>query len=104
MKKITLSAVAVLSLLPNVLSADGFTLFSDAKFNGEIRPRYESVDDQSNTKDKANAFTVRATLGLEANLLGINGLSMKVDGTTVQPIGGEHYDSGSNGLMYDKVV
>jgi hypothetical protein len=104
MKRITLSAVAVLTLLPNVLSADGFNLFSDAKFNGEIRPRYESVDDQSNTKDKANAFTVRATLGLEANLLGIDGLSMKVDGTTVQPIGGEHYDSGSNGLMYDKVV
>lgn len=104
MKKITLSAVAILSLLPNVLSAEGFTLFSDAKFNGEIRPRYESVDDQSNAKDKANAFTVRATIGLEANLLGIEGLSMKVDGTTVQPIGGEHYDSGSNGLMYDKVV
>jgi hypothetical protein len=104
MKRITLSAVAVLTLLPNVLGAEGFTLFSDAKFNGEIRPRYESVDDQSNTKDKANAFTVRATLGVEANLLGINGLSMKVDGTTVQPIGGERYDSGSNGLMYDKVV
>ncbi|HZF69547.1 alginate export family protein [Sulfuricurvum sp.] len=104
MKRITLSAVAVLTLLPNVLSADGFTLFSDAKVNGEVRPRYESVDDQSNTKDKANAFTVRATLGLEANLLGIEGLSMKVDGTTVQPIGGEHYDSGSNGLLYDKVV
>jgi hypothetical protein len=104
MKRITLSTIAVLTLLPNVLSADGFTLFSDAKFNGEIRPRYESVDDQSNTKDKANAFTVRATLGLEANLLGIDGLSMKVDGTTVQPIGGEHYDSGSNGLNYDKVV
>ncbi|MDD4950324.1 alginate export family protein [Sulfuricurvum sp.] len=104
MKKITLSAIAVLTLLPNVLSADGFNLFSDAKFNGEIRPRYESVDDQSNTKDKANAFTVRTTIGVEANLLSINGLSMKVDGTTVQPIGGEHYDSGSNGLMYDKVV
>lgn len=104
MKKIALSTVAVLSILPSVLSAEGFALFSDAKFNGEIRPRYESVDDESNTKDKANAFTVRATLGVEANLLGVNGLSMKVDGTTVQPIGGERYDSGSNGLLYDKVV
>jgi len=93
-----------MALLPNILSAEGFTLFSDAKFNGEIRPRYENVDDESNTKDKANAFTVRATIGLEANLLGIDGLSMKVDGTTVQSIGAEHYDSGSNGLNYDKVV
>lgn len=104
MKRITLSAIAVLTLLPNLLSAEGFTLFSNAKFNGEILPRYESVDDESNTKDNANAFTVRATLGVEANLLGVDGLSMKVDGTTVQAIGGEHYDSGSNGLMYDKIV
>lgn len=104
MKRITLSTITVMALLPNILSAEGFTLFSDAKFNGEIRPRYENVDDESNTKDKANAFTVRATLGLEANLLGIDGLSMKVDGTTVQSIGAEHYDSGSNGLNYDKVV
>lgn len=104
MKRITLSTITVMALLPNILSAEGFTLFSDAKFNGEIRPRYENVDDESNTKDKANAFTVRATLGLEANLLGIDGLSMKIDGTTVQSIGAEHYDSGSNGLNYDKVV
>jgi len=104
MKRITLSTITVMALLPNILSAEGFTLFSDAKFNGEIRPRYENVDDESNTKDKANAFTVRATIGLEANLLGIDGLSMKVDGTTVQSIGAEHYDSGSNGLNYDKVV
>lgn len=104
MKKITLSAVAVLSILPSALSAEGFSLFSDAKFNGEIRPRYESVDDKSNAKDQANALTVRAMLGLEANLLGVEGLSGKLEGATVQAIGGEHYDSGSNGLNYDKVV
>lgn len=104
MKKVTLSAVAVLSILPSVLSAEGFTLFSDAKFNGEIRPRYENVTVQDSTKKDADALTVRAMLGLEANLLGINGLSGKVEGTTVQAIGGEHYDSGSNGLNYEKVV
>jgi len=108
MKKITLSAVAVLSLastFTGTLSADdSFTLFSHAKFNGEVRARYENVDDKSNTKDAADAFTVRATLGLEANLLGLDALSMKVDGTTVQAIGGQHYDSGSNGMLYDKVV
>lgn len=106
MKKITLSAVAVLTLLPNVLSADGFNLFSDAKFNGEIRPRYENVDVQDSTKKNANAMTVRATIGLEANLLGIDGLSGKVDGTTVQAIGGQHYFDGTNNGMrgYETVV
>ncbi|OHD85449.1 alginate export family protein [Sulfuricurvum sp. RIFCSPLOWO2_12_FULL_43_24] len=92
MKKITLSAVAVLTLLPNVLSAEGFTLLSDAKFNGELRPRFESVSIEDSTKKDADAFSVRATLGLEAQLLGISGLSMKVDGTTVQTLGGTHYN------------
>lgn len=107
MKKITLSAVAVLSLVSgfaSTLSADEFTLFSDAKFNGEVKARYEFVDDQSNNKGAANAYTVRAMLGLETKLFGIDELSMKVDGTTVQSIGGEHYDSGYNGMNYDKVV
>lgn len=106
MKKITLSAAAVLTLLPNVVSADAFTVFSDAKFNGEIRPRYENVDVQDSTKKNANAMTVRATVGLEANLLGIDGLSGKVDGTTVQAIGGQHYFDGTNNGMrgYETVV
>jgi hypothetical protein len=108
MKKITLSIVAIASIagtFVTTLSADdSFNLFSNPKFNGEVRARYENVDDESNILNKANAFTVRATIGLEANLLGINGLSGKVDGTTVQVIGGEHYNSGSNGLSYDKVV
>ena len=107
MKKITLSAVTILSIVgtfSSVLSAEDFALLSNAKFNGEVRTRYENVDDKSNTKDAANAFTVRATLGVEAKLLGVDGLTMKVDATTVQPIGGEHYDSGSNKMNYDKVV
>lgn len=96
MKKITLSAVAILSLASTftaVLSAsDDFTLFSDAKFNGEVRARYENVDvDPSALKD-ADAFTIRATLGLETKLLGINGVTMKVDGTTVQTLGATNYN------------
>lgn len=96
MKKITLSAIAVLSLastFTTTLSAeDGFSIFSDAKFNGEIRPRYEYVDVEDSGKKDANAYTVRGTLGLEAKLLGIDGLTMKVDGTTVQNIGGVQYN------------
>ncbi|HQS66493.1 MAG TPA: hypothetical protein PLM93_04810 [Sulfuricurvum sp.] len=95
MKKITLSAVAVLSLasgFTSTLSADEFTLFSNPKFNGEVKARYENVDDQSNTVQQANAYTVRTTLGLETTLLGVNGLTMKLDGTTVQTIGGTKYN------------
>lgn len=96
MKKITLSAVTVLSLasgFSNTVSAsDDFTLFSDAKFNGEVRARYENVDLEDSGKMEANAYTVRATLGLDTKLLGVDGLSMKVDGTTVQTIGGTRYN------------
>lgn len=92
MKKITLSAVAVLTLLPNALSAEGFNLFSNTKYNGEVRARYENVDDENNAVQQANAYTVRATLGLETTLLGVDGLSMKVDGTTVQTLGGTKYN------------
>ncbi|MFY9143131.1 alginate export family protein [Sulfuricurvum sp.] len=110
MKKITLSAVAVLSLAGTFtagLSADeGFSLLSNAKFNGEVRPRYENVEVENSAKNDANAFTVRATIGVEANLLGIDGLSGKVDGTTVQAIGGQHYFDGTyNGMTgYETVV
>lgn len=104
MKKITLSAVAVLTLLPNVLSAEGFTLFSDAKVNGEVRTRYENVSVEDSTKKDADAFTVRATLGLEAKVLGIDGLTMKLDGTTVQSIGAENYNSSTNGHTGYEIV
>lgn len=38
MKKITLSAVAVLSILPSALSAEGFSLFSDANLTERFVP------------------------------------------------------------------
>ncbi|MDP1785077.1 MAG: hypothetical protein Q8K81_06595 [Sulfuricurvum sp.] len=105
MKEITLSAVAILSLasgFSSTLSADeGFTLFSDTKFNGEVRPRYENVDVEDSGKMEANAYTVRATLGLETKLLGIDGLTMKVDGTTVQTIGGTRYDNNPSAIFGD---
>lgn len=99
MKRITLSAIAVLSLATALSAEDTFTLFSDTKFNGEVRARYENVDVENSIKKNADAFTVRATLGMEAQLLGINGLTMKVDGTTVQALGGQHYFDGTyNGM------
>jgi hypothetical protein len=105
MKKITLSAVAVLSLaggFSSTLSAsDDFTLFSNSKFNGEVKARYENVDDLGNSAQQANAYTVRLMLGLETTLLGIDGLSLKVDGTTVQTIGGTKYDNNPSPAIGD---
>lgn len=105
MKKITLSAVAVLSLagsFSSTLSAsDNFTLFSNAKVNGEVKARYEYVDVEDSGKMDANAYTVRAMLGLETTLFGIDGLSMKVDGTTVQTIGGTRYDNNPSATLGD---
>lgn len=96
MKKITLSAVAILSLattLTTTLSAgDDFTLFSNAKVNGEVRARYEGVEVEDSALKDANAMTVRAMLGLETTLLGIDGLSLKAEGTTVQTLGGTKYN------------
>jgi hypothetical protein len=104
MNKTTLSLVAVVALVGS-LSAEDFSLLSHPKFTGEVRARYENVDDQSNTKSQANAYTVRATLGLDANLFGLDSLTMKAEGTTVQSIGTQRYFDGTyNGMTsYDTV-
>jgi len=87
------SVLAPICLSITPLSAKGeYTLFSDTKWNGEIRPRYEFVDVQDSGKMNGSAFTVRATIGLNTTLFGIEGLSMKVDGTTVQTLGATRYD------------
>lgn len=104
MKHVTLSAVAILLLLPNGLSAEGISLLSDAKMNTELRLRYENVSIQDSIKENAAATTVRATLGLNANLLEIRGLSGKVEGTTVQSIGVENYNSSTNGHTEYEIV
>lgn len=103
------TAVAIFSLasgFANTVSADDFTLFSDAKFNGEVKARYENVDLEDSGKMEANAYTVRATLGLSAKLFNVDGLSMKVDGTTVQTIGGMRYNdlSPTNDTRYEVVA
>lgn len=105
MRKTTLSLVAVVALV-TTLSAEDFSLLSHPTFHGEVRARYENVDDQSNTKSQANAYTVRATLGLTANVFGLDALTMKVEGTTVQAIGPQYYFDGTyNGMTtYDTVV
>lgn len=107
MKKLMLSASAVLALgsVSSVAMADeGFSVFSNTKFNGEIRPRYENVDVDNSGKKQANAYTVRATIGMESTLFGVDGLTVKIDGTTVQEIGGNNFNSSANGLSGYELV
>ena len=108
MKKVVLSTVMasmMFSVAP-LSASEGFALFSDAKFNGHLNPRYESVSIEDSAKKDANALTMRATLGIKAKLLGIDGLSMKVDGTTVQTLGAPHYDdlSATRNTAYEVVA
>ncbi len=109
MKKITLSAIAVLSLastFTSTLSAnESISLFNNIKANGEVRARYENVGVQDQTIKDANAMTIRATIGIAADIAGVEGLSMKADATTVQAIGGQSYNSTANGQTgYQTVV
>lgn len=48
-------------------------IFNDVKFSGQLRTRYEFVDDSVN--DDANAITTRFALSVRTGLLGIEGLS-----------------------------
>ncbi len=83
-----------------------FLIFNNIYAKGEIRPRYEGVDDKANLADKADAFTNRLTLGIGADFMQIDGLSVYLEGTNVMG-SGDFYSTGrdDNNLgLYDTVV
>ncbi len=53
-----------------------FGIFTDVKFNGELRTRYEYVDLDDGVNDAGKAFTTRFALSVGAGLGGIEGLSV----------------------------
>jgi len=67
---------------PAPVATSGYTFFNNVKANGEIRPRYEFVDTDDTVKN-ASAFTNRLTLGVSADLFGIDGLSTYLEATNV---------------------
>ena len=89
MRRLLLSVATVTLLVGGVnASADeGIELISNVKVNAEIRARYENADVQNDGKQVANAFTTRTTVGMGADLLGINGLSTYLEGTSVNNFG-----------------
>ena len=95
MKRLLLS-MATVPLLVGGLSVsasaqEGFNLLSDAKFSGQIRPRFEYANVKENSKDAASAFTARVRLAVEANLLEVDGLSAKIGLTSVNNFGYTDY-------------
>ncbi|MCF6207290.1 MAG: alginate export family protein [Sulfurovum sp.] len=83
-----------------------FLIFNNIYAKGEIRPRYEGVDDKANLADKADAFTNRLTLGIGADFMQIDGLSVYLEGTNVMG-SGDFFSTGiddSNRGLYDTVA
>ncbi|MCJ7765284.1 MAG: hypothetical protein MUP09_05010, partial [Thiovulaceae bacterium] len=84
MKKLILSlAAAPLILTSMAVSAsaaeDGFNVFSDVKFTGELRPRYEFTDHAVSALDAGSALTNRTNLNLSAKLFEVDGLNATVE-------------------------
>jgi len=95
MKKITMSAVALTAIMgsfSSVSAADGINVLDDLKFDAEIRPRYEFVDDGLNATSNANAITARTKLKVTGNIFGVDGLSASVGVISVNNFGYEDYN------------
>ncbi len=95
MRKLLLSMAAlplVIGGLSVSASADGINILDNMKLKGEIRPRYENVDDGT-TNANANAYTVRTKLAVTAGLLGVDGLSATVGVISVNNLGSHEYNA-----------
>jgi len=75
-------------------------IFNDIKFNGQLRTRYEFVDDSVN--DDANAITTRFALSVRTGLLDIEGLSAFGQILAVTNFGYDKYAPETSG--YAKIV
>ena len=101
MKRVMLSAVTMTAIMGSVstISAGGIDILSNVKWDGQIRARFESVDDGNNATANAQAFTARTKLKATGNLLEIPGLSASVGIISVNNFGGHKYNW--NGTAYN---
>jgi hypothetical protein len=86
----------------SVSAADGVNILNDLKVQGEIRPRYEFVNDS--VHDNANAFTARTKLKVTGKLFNVDGLTASVGIISVNDFGSNTYNSTSNGETKYAVV
>lgn len=112
MRKLLLSMAAlplVIGGLSVSASADGINILDNMKLKGEIRPRYENVDDGNTATANANAYTARTKLSVTADLLGVDGLTATIGGISVNNFGSHEYNDGTTSYTdgtkpYSKVV
>jgi hypothetical protein len=96
MKKITMSAVALTAIMgsfSSVSAADGVNILNDLKVQGEIRPRYEMVDDGNSATADANAITARTKLNVTGKLFDVDGLTASVGIISVNNFGSHDYNA-----------
>jgi len=104
MKKITMSAVALTAIMgsfSSVSAADGINILDDINVKGQIRPRYEAVDDGNTATENASAFTARTKLNASAKLFGMDGLTTNVGIITVNNFGYHEYNWNASNYTTD---
>ena len=84
-------AIGIIMGSSSAVQANSFEeILSNGKYSLEIRPRYEFVD-EDNTKENANAFTVRTAIGAKFDTLGIEGLGAELQMIDVRNFGADNY-------------
>ncbi|MBW6488506.1 alginate export family protein [Sulfurimonas sp.] len=101
MVKMSLAAVMMMGVGSVSVQAEGTDILSNIKTKGEIRARYEMVEQDA--KDNANAFTNRLTVGVGADLFGTDWLKAYAEMTDVRALN-ENYNSTTNGQTTHAVV
>lgn len=102
--KTSLATAIFMSFAPAAVhaNADGITLMENIKVKGELRPRYEMVD-EDNTNSNANALTNRLVIGVNADLFGTDWLSGYAEMTDVHAAN-NNYNSSNNGQTGHSIV
>jgi len=102
-KMIKLSVAAAIMMGSGAVSAQAMDVLTNVYAKGEIRARYEMVDQDTAGLKNANAFTNRLVIGAGADLFGTDWLSGYAEMTDVHNIN-DNYNSGSNGQTGHAVV
>lgn len=101
MKKIVKMSLAVAMMsgfgAVSAQAADGVSVLSDVKVNGQIRPRFENVDDGNAATKDANALTARTKLTVTGGLFEVEGLKASLGMIAVTNLLINDYNSGANG-------
>ena len=90
-----MSAVALTAIMGSVSTvsaANGVNILDGVKVKGQIRPRFESVDDGNSATANAKAYTARTKLNVTGNLFGVDGLAASVGIISVNNFGSHEYN------------